>query len=171
MGEGGSAGPPPGNSEFGRCDFLYAGAFLGWPAGGGQYLNLFRLIAFCFLAYWGSGFKTWNQNNLVLNYSFIHSFINVTCLIYLTCKKKKNNSPGGQGAPSSRSVRLCLEPAQSGGIFQSLAAGNNCIRKHCFIFNLCFLGGTLKGPVCGPARQVESNLDNYSPILRLFWIV
>ena len=38
----GSGGPPPENSVFSRCEFLYSGAFLGWPAGEGQYLNLFR---------------------------------------------------------------------------------------------------------------------------------
>ena len=32
-------GPPPENVEFGRCDLLYSGAFWGWPAGDGQYLN------------------------------------------------------------------------------------------------------------------------------------
>ena len=55
-GEGGSGGPPSENSEFGKCDFLYSGAFLGWPAEEGQYLNSFRFIAFCFLTSWGSDF-------------------------------------------------------------------------------------------------------------------
>ena len=37
----------------------------------------------CRQVYW-----SWNQNHLVWNYSFIYSFIYVTCLIHLICKKK-----------------------------------------------------------------------------------
>ena len=40
------------NSEFGRCDFLYSGAFLGWPAGEGQrlkFVQLRSLLLFDFL--------------------------------------------------------------------------------------------------------------------------
>ena len=142
-----------------RSDFLYAGAFLGWPAEGGQYLNLFRLIAFTF---WLIEIVTSKLEIRIILSWIIHYF---TCLIYLICKKKQKKQLRGPQAAAQYTYAL------SGGIFQSLAAGKNCIRKHCFIFNLCFLGGTLRGPVCGPARQVESNLDNYSQILWLFWIV
>ena len=43
MYQGGSRGPIPENVKVGSCDFLYSGAYLGWPAG-----DSFRFIAFCF---------------------------------------------------------------------------------------------------------------------------
>ena len=41
MGEGGLGVLSTDNSKFGRCVFLYFGAFLGWPAEEGKDLNLF----------------------------------------------------------------------------------------------------------------------------------